>query len=213
MDANDRIRQFEKMAHDDPDNDMAHYSLGDLYARAGRYSDAAAAFGRCVALSPHMSKAYQLAGDALIRAGQKDAAADLLERGYRTAHERGDLMPKKAIGAMLESLGRTPPALGATGATPAAAPVAAPPGSFVDRRTNRPGTKLERRPFKGPVGEWIWANISAETWDAWIRQGTKVINEMRLDLSRDDHQEVYDQHMREYLGLDDETLAAIRARS
>jgi hypothetical protein len=31
-----------------------------------------------------------------------------------------------------------------------------------------------------------------------------VINELRLDLSRDDHAETYDHHMREYLGIDEE---------
>jgi hypothetical protein len=31
-----------------------------------------------------------------------------------------------------------------------------------------------------------------------------VINELRLDLSRDQDQETYDLHMREFLGIDDE---------
>jgi Fe-S cluster biosynthesis and repair protein YggX len=60
------------------------------------------------------------------------------------------------------------------------------------------------------VGAWIQENISAETWKAWIGQGTKVINELRLDFSRDRDQEVYDQHMHEFLGLDPEALARIR---
>ena len=35
-----------------------------------------------------------------------------------------------------------------------------------------------------------------------IGQGTKVINELRLDFSRDRDQEIHDQHMREYLGYE-----------
>jgi len=31
-----------------------------------------------------------------------------------------------------------------------------------------------------------------------------VINELRLDLSKDDDEAVYDQHMREFLGIDEE---------
>jgi Fe-S cluster biosynthesis and repair protein YggX len=54
------------------------------------------------------------------------------------------------------------------------------------------------------VGKWIQENISAETWRAWIGQGTKVINELRLDLSREQDQDVYDTHMREYLGIDND---------
>ena len=63
---------------------------------------------------------------------------------------------------------------------------------------------MDRPPFKGPVGEWISTNISNESFGEWIRQGTKVINELRLDLSREQDEAVYDAHMREYLGIDDE---------
>jgi Fe-S cluster biosynthesis and repair protein YggX len=63
---------------------------------------------------------------------------------------------------------------------------------------------MSRPPFKGPVGDWIGANISKETFEDWVAQGTKVINELRLDLSRDEDEAVYDAHMREFLGIDDE---------
>jgi len=57
------------------------------------------------------------------------------------------------------------------------------------------------------------ANISHESfYKGWVPQGTKVINELRLDLSREKDQESYDQHMREYLGIDAEVLAAIEAK-
>jgi Fe-S cluster biosynthesis and repair protein YggX len=62
---------------------------------------------------------------------------------------------------------------------------------------------MARPPFRGPVGEWIRENVSHQTFQAWIAQGTKVINELRLDLSRDEDAETYDRHMREYLGIDD----------
>ena len=45
-----------------------------------------------------------------------------------------------------------------------------------------------------------------------MRQGTKVINEMRLDLSRDEDSETYDRQMREYLGIDDALLEQIRSK-
>jgi Fe-S cluster biosynthesis and repair protein YggX len=68
---------------------------------------------------------------------------------------------------------------------------------------------LVRPPFRGPIGAWIFENISAQTWEEWIRQGTKVINELRLDLSRDQDAATYDQHMREYLGIDDALVAEL----
>jgi len=201
MDIEQRIAQFEKMAHDDPDNDMAHFSLGGAYNQAGRFAEAATSYQRCIALNPAMSKAYQLAGAALMAEGREDEAADVLTRGYTAAAERGDLMPKKAIAELLQRLGRPIPEVRA-----APAPSAPGAGGFVCRRTGRPGTRMDRPPFRGPVGEWIAANITRETWETWIAQGTKVINELRLDLSRDEDSATYDQHMREFLGIEESDI-------
>lgn len=205
MDIEQRIAQFENMSREDPDNDMAWFSLGGAYGQAGRLEDAAAAYRKCVELNPAMSKAYQLAGEALISAGREDEAAELLETGYRAAAERGDLMPRNAMGDLLRKIGREPPQIEVKAKK-------APTGSFICQRTGRPGTQMERAPFRGPVGEWIRQNISRETFDGWIAQGTKVINELRLDLSRDEDAEMYDEHMHEYLGIDRELLEQLRSQ-
>ena len=197
----DRIAQFEKMASADPTNEMAHFSLGKAYLDAGRHAEAARSFERCVELAPDMSKAFQLAGQAMLGAGWADRAVDILNRGYETAARKGDLMPRNAIAELLRSVGREPPKLSAE--VDAAAERVRASGGFVCQRTGRPGSKLPSPPFKGPIGQWIFENVSAETWDGWVRQGTKVINEMRLDLSRDDHADTYDRYMREHLGIDD----------
>lgn len=206
MSTPERIAQFEKMASADPTNEMAHFSLGNALLQAGRHAEAARSLQRVIELSPGMSKAYQLCGQAQIGAGWVDQAVVTLERGFMLAAERGDRMVEQAIAKALESIGREPPRI-----ERAARPVAVGDGSFICRRTGQPGTRLPGAPFKGPVGAWIGENISAETWRNWIGQGTKVINEMRLDFSRDKDQETYDQHMREYLGIDDEVMASIAA--
>ena len=54
---------------------------------------------------------------------------------------------------------------------------------------------------------------AAETWADWIGQGTKVINELRLDLSSEESQDTYDRHMYEFLGIDDELLAQLQSSS
>ncbi len=205
MDLNQRIAQFEKMANDDPLNDMAHFSLGGAYAQAGRQADAAREYLRCIEINPDMSKAYQLAGAALAAAGDAKRAGDILTRGYKVAAARGDLMPRNAMGEQLEKMGLPVPQVEAAPAPAAAAA----DGSFVCRQSGKPGTKLPAPPFKGPVGQWIHEHISAETWRAWIGQGTKVINELRLDLSKEKDQETYDQHMREFLGIDEQVMAQI----
>ena len=196
----DRIAQFEKMASADPTNEMAHFSLGQAYLDSVRHAEAARSFERCVELAPDMSKAFQLAGQAMIGAGWADRAVDVLTRGYETAARKGDMMPRNAMADFLRSIGREPPKLAAE--VDAAAERLKASGTFICQRTGRPGSKLTEPPFRGVVGAWIFENISAETWKQWIGQGTKVINELRLDFSRDKDQETYEQHMREYLGVD-----------
>ncbi len=204
-----RIAQFEKMAGADPDNDMAHFSLGNAYLQAGRAAEAAGCFERCVALNGDMSKAFQLGGKAMIEAGWADKAVVFLERGFTVAASKGDRMPQSAIADLLRSIGREPPRLAKE--TDEAAERLRASGAFLCRRSGRPGTQLPKPPFRGPVGQWIFENISSETWNEWIGQGTKVINELRLDFSRERDQELYDQHMREFLGMDQEVMDAIRA--
>lgn len=217
-DLDKRIAQFQNMAQADPENEMAHFSLGKALFDAGRYAESAESFVRCTELAPSMSKAYQMAAESFLKAGNGDMAAQLATRGFVIAADRGDLMPRNAMADLLKGLGRPvpvpPPRAGAGGGDMSLlgggkvrkydGPI--PPGAFVCQRTGRPGTKMTRPPFKGPVGEWIFENISRETFDAWIAQGTKVINELRLDLSRDADSETYDQHMREFLGIDDALL-------
>jgi Fe-S cluster biosynthesis and repair protein YggX len=209
MDTAQRIAQFENMVRPeaDPNNDMAWFSLAGAYVDAGRPKDAARAYERCIQLNPGFSKAYQLAGSAYLAAKEEANAARVLEEGYKAAAKRGDRMPQKAIGELLVSMGRAIPEI-----TPAkSGQGAGPGGEFVCRRSGRPGTKMARAPFKGPVGAWIHENIAKETFEEWIRQGTKVINELRLDLSREQDEETYDAHMREYLGIDEELYAKLTA--
>jgi Fe-S cluster biosynthesis and repair protein YggX len=204
-----RIAQFETMVRPeaDPDNDMAWFSLGGAYAQAGRHADAANAYLRCIQINPDMSKAYQLGGAALMASGDKGRAIEVLTRGYQVAARRGDRMPMAAIADLLEQFGAPVPKVES-----ASTPAPSIPGAFIDRRTGRPGTRMSSPPFRGPLGQWIQENISRETFEEWVRQGTKVINEMRLDLSRDEHAEIYDQHMREFLGIDDDLYRSIMSR-
>jgi Fe-S cluster biosynthesis and repair protein YggX len=210
-DLNQRIAQFEKMANDDPDNDMAHFSLGNAYLQAGRAAESARSFERCIELNDQMSKAYQLAGQAMITAGWTDKAVATLNSGYEIAARKGDRMPQQAMADLLRSIGREPPVLSKEIEEEAARLQAS--GTFICRKTGRPGTKLPRPPMRGPLGQWIFDNISHETWRDWIGQGTKVINELRLDLSRERDQEMYDRYMHEFLGIDDTVMAEIGARS
>ena len=197
----ERIAQFEHMAAEDPDNDMAHFSLGGAYLQAGRHAEAARSLQRALELNPEMSKAYQLAGEALIEAGEQARAVEVLEAGFQVAAAKGDMMPKQAIVDVLGRLGRKPPALSES--SKAEADRLATSGEFICKATGRSGTQLPDPPMRGALGQWIYENIAAETWQTWIGQGTKVINELRLDFSRTEDQLVFEQHMCEFLGIDE----------
>jgi len=196
-----RIAQFENMTAADPDNEMAHFSLGRAYAEDGRHAEAAKSLERCVQLNPEMSKAYELCGRAMIEAGWADKAVDILMTGHGVAASKGDRMPMEAMAELLRSIGREPPR--SSEAALREAQAAADDGTFVCRRTGKRGHQLEKPPFRGRLGQWIHENISEETWNDWIGQGTKVINELRLDFSRDQDQETYDRYMKEYLGYEE----------
>ncbi len=204
----ERIERFRFMAESDPTNDMAWFSLGTNLHATGAWSEAAEALRKCVELNPGMSRGWELLGASLIEAGDADAAAEVLEKGHNEASSRGDLMPVRAMEDLLSSIGREPPK--SSPDANAAAEALRASGTFVCKRTGKPGTKMDSPPFKGPVGAWLGEHVAKETWEDWIQQGTRVINELRLDFSRDEDQETYDRYMYEFLGLDDEKLAEIR---
>src|SRR5690606_4474383 len=100
----ERIAQWEQMAREAPD-DMAYFSLGNAYKDAERLEDAQSAFAKAIELNPGMSRAYQLRGQVLIKLGREAEAGPMLTEGYKVAAERGDVMPQKAIGSLLEKIG------------------------------------------------------------------------------------------------------------
>lgn len=202
MDPDARIEQFRKLIEQDPNSDMAYFSLAQALSQAGRFDESGDAFKKCTELNPAMTKGFQLGGAAFMAAGKDDEAKVMLLKGYEESVTRGDLMPKKAIAELLTQMGEPIPEV------EDAAPDE-PTGSFKCQKSGRMGNQLPRPPFKNGVGTWIHANISRESFDEFIRLGTKIINELRLDLSRDDHDAVYDYAMRKFVGIDDALYAEL----
>ena len=215
METNSRIEQWEKMTREAPD-DMAWFSLGNAYRDAGRMEDAEKALGKAIdlnpgssrayqlraqvlmQLNPTMSRAYQLRGQVLIQLGREQEAGELLTRGYTIAAERGDVMPQRAMGSLLQKLGKPLPEVKKKEQE---APIEAGANTLVDRRSGQVGRRLPDPPMRGPVGKFIYDHFTQETWREWIGQGTKVINELRLDFSNENHQRIYEEHMLEWLGF------------
>jgi Fe-S cluster biosynthesis and repair protein YggX len=198
-DLNERIEQFRKMANDDPNNELGHFSLGRALLDAGQLKEAAQSFQRVIALNPNIGKAYQLLAEAQLKQEQRELAIETLKTGARTAHGRGDMMPKNDMLKILKELGEDMPEFTAA----AAADVKVGEGEVFDRRTGRAGKRLPAPPFSNKLGRFIFEHTSAESWREWIGMGTKVINELRLPLNDPQAQKLFDEHMLEFLNLKD----------
>ncbi len=187
-DLQDRIARFENMATADPTNDMAHFSLGSAYFDADRFVEAVTSFEACIDLNPSMTRAMELAGAAHIKLGNTEEARTHLLKGYEQAAERGERRVQDAIAEILKEASIEIPSVETTSST-------APSGK-----------PLEEAPLPGAIGQWILAKIDSDTWNAWIGQGTKVINELRLDFSRTEDQKTYEGYMVEFLGIPNDVV-------
>jgi tetratricopeptide (TPR) repeat protein len=199
----DRIAQFRKMATDDPDNELGHFRLGQLFMEDNQFDEAVKSFRRTLELSPQFSKVYQLLAAALQKMGREDEAAGILTEGWKVADERGDKMPRDEMGKMLAQLGKPVPQ-----AAPDKVEDSDPGTGF---HCERPGCQHGKRarqlpapPVPDEIGVRIQQHVCADCWNSWLRDfSIKVINELRLDLSSEFGQAEYDRYMREFFGFEE----------
>jgi Fe-S cluster biosynthesis and repair protein YggX len=197
----ERITQFRKMASDDPDNELGHFRLGQLLMEDGQFEDAVKSFRRTLELSPQFSKVFQLMGACLIKLEKRDEAVKVLTEGFQVADERGDSIPRDEMSKLLVQIGQP---------APVSKKAQSPGGPGDGFRCQRPGCTagqfarhLAKPPMPDELGKKIFDNICADCWEYWFKDlSIKVINEMRLDLSTEKGQEVYDNIMRETLGIE-----------
>jgi Fe-S cluster biosynthesis and repair protein YggX len=194
----DRIARFQSLTQADPSNELGFFSLGRAYMDAGLPAQAVPALQRVIALNPAFSKAYALLGMAQRTAGDQPGAIETLSQGYRIAHDRGDLMPRNDMANMLKEMGAPIPE---TTVAESLSPEDTAIGKIKCTRCGRIAPKMAEAPFGGDQGALIHNSVCGPCFREWIGQGTKVINELRLNLTEKLGQEVYDQHMNEFLNL------------
>ena len=200
MDNEARLANLKKMAEADPENELAHFSLGKLYLELESFDAAVASLRRALELNPKHSLTHQILGEALLAQGQSEAAIEVLTQGVVLAHEKGELMPRDRMLELLDDQGVERPRLETVEkASPEA--TGAGDGDFGCRRCSRAGLPLKGAPFRGEIGEKILSTICAGCWKEWMLMSVKMINEYRLNLMSPKDSEVYDQHMKEFLGL------------
>lgn len=203
MDPKERLAAFKNMAEADPENELAHFSLGKTLLELGQNSEAEASLRRTIELSPRHAIAHQLLAEALFGLERREEAVELLEKGLLLAHEKGEIKPRNAMLQRLEELGVPPPKLPeATPVADAASGAEAADASRVRcRRCGRVGARLAEAPFPGETGKRIVETTCQACWREWVAVSIKVINEYRLNLMLPEAQKVYDEHMKEFLGL------------
>lgn len=192
-----RIDRFKSITDADPQNELGFLSLGRAYVEGGMYKDAIPALMRALQLKPDFSQAYVSLAEAQRGVGDPEGAINTLSRGYKIAHDNGDLMPRNQMADMLKELGAPVPESKQVELTPELTSA----GNIQCRRCGRIGPKMKERPFSGALGEQIHATICGPCFQLWIREGTKVINELRLNLTDAAAQDIYDQHMKTFLSL------------
>jgi Fe-S cluster biosynthesis and repair protein YggX len=200
----ERIAQFKKMATDDPENELGHFRLGQLLMENLQLDQAVESFRKTLELSPQFSKVYQLLGTSLVKLNRRAEAVEVLTTGFAVADERGDTIPRDEMTKLLVQLGEPAPVSKRGQAADGAA--AAGDGFHCQRPGCPSGPhahQLPKPPMGDELGKKIYNSVCADCWEYWLRNlSIKVINEMRLDLSTERGQEIYDQLMRETLGLD-----------
>ena len=208
MSTDHQIEQFRSMAKANPDDDLAHYALGQALVRAKRYSESVPVFRHVVRLNPQYTRAYLLLGEALIADEDEDGAIEAWQLGYHAAERKGELMVARELREHLEThnapLSSDLTELLSADDDSESIPDREPEeGEVRCMRTGRVGKQMKFDPFGDQVGAYLMKHISQESWDAWIEMSIKVINELRLDLGDSNDQKTYDLHMRDFLNLPD----------
>ncbi|MCB9549521.1 MAG: Fe(2+)-trafficking protein [Myxococcales bacterium] len=205
MNQDERIEQFRKMAKANPDDDLAHFALGQALADADRHGEAVNVLRHVVRMNDTYSRAWLLLGESEAALGDVDGAIESWQKGHQVAVRRGDLLPARELKEALAAQGVEVEEPLVTILEPEAAPADddREPGEDEVRcvRTRRIGKRMRFDPFGDAVGAFIQANVSQESWDAWMEMSIKVINELRLDLGDAAGQRTYDEHMQAFLNL------------
>ncbi|MBX7106206.1 MAG: Fe(2+)-trafficking protein [Gemmataceae bacterium] len=201
MTLDDRIAQFRQMTIDDPENELAYFRLGQLLMEADQHGEAIGAFRKTLMIAPQFSKVFQLLAECELKQDRRDDAVRTLLEGYRTADARGDRVPRDAMGEMLKSLGEAIPE----------SPKKERKGTGGGFSCKRPmcyygddAVGLTTPPLPDEIGQRIVAEICMDCWNEWLKDmSIKVINELRLDLSLEAHQQEYDKQLRRFLGFEE----------
>lgn len=103
-------RNLELMLERGQDSPLLRYALGQECLKAGELVAAIDHLRQAVDQNPRYSAAWKALGEAHIRAGSPDRAAEVYERGIAAAREAGDVQAAKEMTVFLRRLRKGPKA-------------------------------------------------------------------------------------------------------
>jgi Fe-S cluster biosynthesis and repair protein YggX len=65
-------------------------------------------------------------------------------------------------------------------------------------KLGREAEGLDLPPYPGELGKRIFASVSREAWQQWMRMQTMIINENRLNLADPDHRKYLAEQVERY---------------
>ena len=100
---------LELMLERGQDSPLLRYSLGRECLKAGDLLAAIDHLRQAVGQNPGYSAAWKALGEAHVKAGSPERAAEVYERGIAAARTRGDLQAAREMAVFLKRLHRNPP--------------------------------------------------------------------------------------------------------
>lgn len=99
-----RIARFQAMIEEDPDNELALFSLGQALLEAGRPAEAEGHFARACALQPDLMMGYYRRGECLLQLGRYEEAKAMAQRTRDLAIAQNHVGPRADAEEMLEEI-------------------------------------------------------------------------------------------------------------
>ncbi len=100
----DRIARFRRLIEDNPDNELARYSLGTALFDDGKFEEAQQHLERALEHKRDWVLAYIYRARCLLKLGREDEARGLLETGRKYSVQQGHDGPIEEIDEILEEM-------------------------------------------------------------------------------------------------------------
>jgi len=101
----DRVAMLKEFLNTNPNDSFTRYGLAMEYAKTGDLESALTEFRTLLKINPDYTAGYQMAGQALMKAGRTDDARQMFEDGIASAIRTGNSHARAEMEGVLMELG------------------------------------------------------------------------------------------------------------